>query len=197
MQSLGILLLAFAVSIDGFVVGVVYGMRGIRIPLLSLLIMNAASALMISISMSLGRHIGIYIGQHASRVLGGGILIFLGSLAILNGRQERDRQVPKRDIIHLLKMPEKADVDQSGAISIIEALPLGIALAMDAFGAGLGAGVIGYWSHLAPLVVGAIQFLLVFLGTFAGRVYLARRLSSTATFLPGGILIMLGIVKLF
>ncbi|NPV52968.1 MAG: sporulation membrane protein YtaF [Firmicutes bacterium] len=205
MQVIGTLLLAVAVSLDGLMAGVAYGMRRISIPFVSLLAVNVVSALMVSAAMFLGRNVGVYLGEWMARLLGGGILIALGCAAVWSGWRERNRnpggapaRASSRDggILRLLSMPEKADLDRSGSLSLSEALPLGIALAMDALGAGFGAGVVGFWSILMPVFVGVMQFIFVSAGMAAGRIYLGRRLSSGALLIPGGILILLGILRL-
>ncbi|HHV62455.1 MAG TPA: hypothetical protein GXX51_07460 [Firmicutes bacterium] len=247
MQFIGTLLLAVAVSLDGLMAGVAYGMRRISIPLVSLLAVNIISAAMVSIAMLLGRSVGAYLGEWIARLFGGGILIALGCAAVWSGWRERkaaggtrndgsgreSRSEPRdeprgrsrgddrgdddssgtggwgsnidgavecrcrdKGILHLLNMPEEADLDRSGSLSLSEALPLGIALAMDALGAGFGAGVVGFWSILVPVFVGIMQFLFVSAGMAAGQIYLGRRLSSGALFIPGGILILLGILRL-
>ncbi|WP_372636321.1 manganese efflux pump, partial [Cohnella sp.] len=48
--SVSLLLLALAVSLDGFGVGVTYGLRGIRVPWVSIAIIAACSGLMLFIS---------------------------------------------------------------------------------------------------------------------------------------------------
>ena len=45
-------------------------------------------------------------------------------------------------VIHILKKPTRADFDRSGIITGLEALFLGVALSLDAFGAGIGAAML-------------------------------------------------------
>ncbi|MCG3056169.1 manganese efflux pump, partial [Escherichia coli] len=47
-------------------------------------------------------------------------------------------------VINILKKPTTADLDKSGSITGVEALILGIALSLDAFGAGIAAALLGY-----------------------------------------------------
>ena len=46
-------------------------------------------------------------------------------------------------VISILQKPTDVDFDKSGTINGVEALVLGIALSLDAFGAGIGAAMIG------------------------------------------------------
>lgn len=59
-----LLLLAFAVSLDGFGVGVTYGLRQIRIPGLSILIIAGCSGIIILLSMLFGQWMADYISPH-------------------------------------------------------------------------------------------------------------------------------------
>ena len=54
LPVISLLILAFAVSLDGFGVGVMYGLRKIRIPFLSIGIISLWSGAIIFISMQIG-----------------------------------------------------------------------------------------------------------------------------------------------
>ena len=54
LPVVSLLILAFAVSLDGFGVGVMYGLRKIRIPLLSIGIISLWSGIIIYSSMQIG-----------------------------------------------------------------------------------------------------------------------------------------------
>lgn len=51
MNLFYVLLLGFAVSIDGFVAGVAYGLKNIRMPLASLSIVGVVAAILTSVAM--------------------------------------------------------------------------------------------------------------------------------------------------
>lgn len=99
-------------------------------------------------------------------------------------------------VIQILKEPHKADWDRSGTISIQEAILLGIALAMDALGAGFGAAMAGFKPLMTPVVVGVVKFILVSSGEYLGRNYAAKWLNGRAALLPGGVLVVLGLIQI-
>ena len=53
-HAASLILLAFAVSLDGFGVGVTYGLRRIRIPVLSVVIIALCSGIVVWVSMQIG-----------------------------------------------------------------------------------------------------------------------------------------------
>jgi len=98
-------------------------------------------------------------------------------------------------VIKIMREPTVADFDKSGFISVKEALLLGLALAMDAIGAGFGAAMTGFTPLLTPLIVGIVKFLMVSLGVILGRRYAVNWLGNRAAVLPGWVLIMLGVAR--
>ncbi|UMZ72563.1 sporulation membrane protein YtaF [Natranaerofaba carboxydovora] len=199
MGTLSLIILAFAVSIDGFAAGLAYGIKRIKIPVNSLLLISITSALAIWVSMSLGRIVAVIVTPNLAEIIGGIILVILGgwlvaqNINILNFKG--DDNPPSNKLQEILSEPSKADFDGSGVISGKEALILGIALAMDAMAAGFGASLIGFHSLWTPLFVGACKLLLIPLGIKLGRELISVISNKVIVFLPGCILILLGIVN--
>ena len=54
---LAVVLFAIAISIDGFLVGVAQGMRGIRVPGATLAVINVVSAVVVFLSLSSGKYV--------------------------------------------------------------------------------------------------------------------------------------------
>lgn len=98
-------------------------------------------------------------------------------------------------VVQVLREPGRADMDRSGAIDAGEALVLGVALGLDALAAGFGASLIGF--HLSIVgVVAAAQLFLTWLGLRLGRNYGARWLGERGFYVPGVILILIGLLQL-
>ena len=211
MEILAIILFSLAVSADGFGVGLAYGMRNIRISLTPLLVICITSTAAIAVSMYFGFLVASLFTPEIASMLGGFILIAVGAW-ILFGAWSRWRKIKnpyikeKKDpylmrfripgfgiVIQILKEPEEADFDKSGNINYKEAMFLGFALAMDAFGAGFGAAVAGYHVLLVPIFVGVFKFILTSAGLWLGQRSFMSSLGVVGSLLPGIILIMLGI----
>ncbi len=143
------LFLALAISFDSFIAGVSYGCARIRVPIGSLVITGAITGLVMYCSMSVGGVLAALTGERFARWLGGSLLILLGAYALNSSAHNTSsaRPVLKLSflgvIVHVIGEPMIADRDRSCVIDSKEALVLGTALAMDAFGVGLGAALAG------------------------------------------------------
>src|SRR5690625_1521662 len=206
--------LALALSVDGLAVGVAYGMRNIDVPLRSLLIIGSCSALCFSAALLLGRFIAGVADVTTPHLIGSSILIVLGSWHIIKGWLERGRTESKPSdhpapwaplmrvrirplgiVVHVLREPAKADLDGSGAIDPAEAIVLGVALGLDAMAVGFGAAFIGVGFAFVGVVAGA-QLLLTWIGLQTGRRFGARLLGEHGFYVPGLILILIGLLQL-
>jgi putative sporulation protein YtaF len=205
-----LLLLAFAVSLDSFSVGFTYGLRKLKIPLASIVIIACCSAVMILVAMIVGNFLTLVLPPYIVDKLGGIILVLLGAWVLyqfFRQEQESAHVVIEKTllnveikslgiVINILRKPTTADLDQSGTISGVEALLLGIALSLDAFGAGIGAAILGYSPLFMCVAVAIMSSLFVFLGINAGHVFSRWSWMEKMAFLPGVLLIIIGIWRL-
>lgn len=214
MELLSYILFALALNLDSFGAGMAYGARQIRVPLLSLMIISLVSVAAIVISMLCGQIFLSFIPTGLAHRLGGILLMIIGlwvfyqtrsrqAAAIDNQEKNSDNKMikihirPLGLIVQIMREPAKADLDSSGAISPGEALVLGVALAMDALGAGFAVSMLGLSIVLTSLVVGLGHFFLTYLGLQAGRSLTNCGIGRHLAILPGFILIALGMFKMF
>jgi len=201
----GLLFLVIAVSLDGFGVGITYGVRSIRVPLSALAIIMMISGLVVLASMTIGTMLSSVISPEWARMFGAGILIFLGLFALFNITRSKGKSEEKAIKEHkkirifkkVIKTPIHADIDQSGTISAKEAILLGTALALDAFGAGLGAAIIGYDPILTALLIALMSGFFVYSGIRLGIVLAGYKKIQELSFIAPLILIALGIFNMF
>ncbi|OAB43887.1 sporulation membrane protein YtaF [Paenibacillus antarcticus] len=218
---LALTLLAFAVSLDSFGVGITYGLRKVKIPLLSIVIISVLSGVVIGISMQVGVLLAHFVSPKIASAVGAMILIIMGlwSLVQMLIQKEKDqvlepvkveklpkplseRQVFSLEIrklglvIQILRTPSSADVDKSGSISGYEAMWLGIALSLDAFGAGLGAALLGFSPLSTSLVIALFSGSFLVMGMNAGFRFATKSWTRHMTALPALMLIIMGIMKL-
>lgn len=207
--------LALALSVDGLAVGIAYGMRGIDVPIRSLLIVAACSALCFSFALVVGRFVAGVVDISTPHLIGSTILIGLGSWHIIKGWTERgfvaSKNIPGVEpswatlarvrikalgiVVQVLREPGTADLDRSGAIDAREALLLGIALGLDATAVGFGAAFIGVGFPFVG-VVASSQLLLTWVGLHAGKRFGSRWLGENGYYVPGLILILIGLLQL-
>lgn len=222
---LSLLLLSMAVSLDGFGVGITYGLRKIRIPVVSVLIISICSGLIILLSMLVGVALSSWLSPDGASALGAVILIGIGIWAIIrfvqNRRKDNEEQANEKQavtgasdappqkkavitlelrrmgiIIQILRTPSAADVDRSGIITTGEAFLLGIALSLDAFGAGIGAALVGYPPFLTAILIAASSGVFLWCGMRLGFLVAGLSWVRRLSILPGIILIVMGIMKL-
>ncbi|MEN1967441.1 sporulation membrane protein YtaF [Lentibacillus sp. N15] len=201
----GLFFLVIAVSLDGFGVGIAYGMRRIRIPLPALLIIMLCSGIIVLISMTIGSVLTAFISAKAAKIIGGMILVVIGLFCLWNvtrskpeetNDQIEDKESQLSQFRSVLKEPQQADLDQSGMISNKEAFLLGFALALDAFGAGLSAAMVGYSPFLTAGLIAFMSGLLVYCGTNVGIFLSNNRWVKKLTLVPPFLLISLGIYNM-
>lgn len=101
-----------------------------------------------------------------------------------------------RLMIQILRTPSVADVDRSGWISPTEAVLLGLALSLDAFGAGIGAALIGYPPIGTATCITVMSGMFVLLGIQVGFRFASLKSLERLSLLPGLILIFMGLLKM-
>lgn len=206
---------ALALNIDAVAAGVAYGVRGIRVPLTSILIISGMSVAAIVLSMAAGGMLAGFIPAEAARRTGGVVLLAIGlwilhqSLSEKKGRQGSEGEeefLPQTVlqiriknmgiVIKILREPHRADLDSSGMISSGEAVLLGAALAMDSLGAGFAVSLLGFNVLATAVVVGLGHITMTYLGLYLGRMAGATSFCRHVVTLPGCILIALGLYKI-
>jgi putative sporulation protein YtaF len=204
-----LLLLAFAVSLDNFSTGLTYGLRKVKIPIKSITIISLCSALCLLIAMFMGQAISVILSPEWAGRVGGLILVAIG-LAVLYQffRPEKETPVEEKEktlinveiksiglVIQIMRRPLTADFDRSGTITGVEAFMLGIALSLDSFGAGLGAALLNYSPFPLAIAIFSMSFIFLTCGLQLGVYFSHIRWIQRVAFLPGVLLICLGIMR--
>jgi putative sporulation protein YtaF len=98
-------------------------------------------------------------------------------------------------IIRIMAKPEAADMDDSKSISVYEALFLGLALGVDNMVATFAAGLMGLLPLYTPVLMGLIQMAFITSGIWFSRLAFMENLAKRFPYLPGAVLIMLGLLR--
>ncbi len=216
VKFLSYLLFALALNLDSFTAGLAYGARRIVVPVPSLFIISAVSMAAVAVSMLGGEAVTAVLPVAFARRLGGLILVSIGFWVLAQSRREKGESVPPKRpapkaqgkvlqlrirplglAVQVLKEPERADLDSSGIIQPREALLLGLALALDALGAGFAFSLLGFSIPATVLVVGAGHFTLALLGIYTGRAFCKAAPGRHFSLLPGIILMIMGVIKIY
>ncbi|NUU63912.1 manganese efflux pump [Paenibacillus agri] len=248
---LSLLLLALALSLDGFGVGITYGLRKMKIPLLSILIISLCSGIVIYVSMQVGVLLAKVVSPSIAASVGAVILILMGCWSLIQSRIQKEKEdliaeqqeqetaqistvsiseLSSEDeygeaaadsegygdesaqpakpavyslelrrlgiVVQILRTPSSADMDASGSISPLEAMILGIALSLDAFGAGLGAALLGFNPGWTAVTIALFSGSFLIMGMKTGFKFAGSSWMKHAAVLPALMLIVMGIMKL-
>ncbi|MDQ0161100.1 sporulation membrane protein YtaF [Bacillus alveayuensis] len=209
VQYASLFLLAFAVSLDSFSVGLTYGLRKLQIPIKSIIVIACCSSITLLAAMMIGQLLEKTLPPFITNHLGGFILICLGIWVIyqfFRSNDQRDEDAEKTlfnveiksmgIVIQILQKPTTADMDKSGTITGIEALLLGVALSLDAFGAGIGAALLGYSPLYMAILVAFMSSSFVFVGIQTGHLFSKISFVEKFSWMPGLLLILIGILKI-
>lgn len=193
------IIVIFSVSLDGFTVGITYGLRKMRITIGALLVIMCCSFVIVFASMSVGKFIRPYIPEVLAQQIGGLIFIFLGIFILYSQIQSKNKHVPAENAHVLTKImndPIYADRDFSGIISLRESFLLGIALALDAFGAGFAISMFGFAPIVTASFIALMSGLFLSIGLQIGALLAKQSWMNRFMFLPAFLLIFLGLIAI-
>ncbi|MBP2639029.1 MAG: hypothetical protein H6Q72_4936 [Firmicutes bacterium] len=211
MNIFYVLLLGFAVSIDGFVAGLAYGLKNIRMPFASLSIVGVVACICTAIALVLAYFVGQFVNTELAIFIGALLLIMLGLWSLFQqyltkniASYEVTGEVTARKltfslgrlVISIMAKPETADVDKLGIISSLEAVFLGVAVGADAMVGTFAAALMGPLPLYTPAVIGIIHMLCISSGFYSSRKLVSERIKKQFPYLPGTLLILLGILRL-
>ncbi|MGE5455248.1 MAG: sporulation membrane protein YtaF [Methylocystaceae bacterium] len=205
MHYLSVILLGIAANLDNLAIGMVYGLRGIRLPFPSNLVMALLSGLAIYVSGWCGRLLTQVIPEQTANLLGGSIValmgIWVGWVYLRDHEKYKIFPIQCEDeagegMTAIFQNPEKADIDNSGDISWQEALALGFALAANCLTMGVGVGITGLSLAGVTLAVTLSSLLAITVGLFLGKRYGSTFLGNYATPAAGIILVLVGVYEM-
>ncbi|RNB60776.1 sporulation membrane protein YtaF [Brevibacillus gelatini] len=242
---LALLLVSLAISMDSVSVGLTYGLRNMKMPFLSLVVVSGCSFAVVYGVMLVGASLTDWLTPEIGKYIGAAVLIFMGLFTLwrlFSSRQGREKAPDLPDLssvqsgmlasqadaqtaagretavfaketqveldrtvltqfrifgvmIQILKDPAKADADRSGHIMGWEAVMLGLALSLDAFGAGISLTFLGYSPLVVALCIAMMSALLLAVGLAIGRRAGKTRWLARLTWLPPILLICIGLAK--
>ncbi|WP_159461986.1 sporulation membrane protein YtaF [Salirhabdus sp. Marseille-P4669] len=208
-----LILFSFALSLDSFTAGFTFGLRKITISIKAVIAIGIVTGFVFLIALLIGKQLAHLFTERTGDIIGGSLFIVIGIWVIYQFFRERDKGnnesksksavVLKWEIkslgivIQILKDPDSADFDHSGDIRGLEAILLGAALSIDAFGAGIAAAMLGFTPFLTALIMGTMSSLFLWIGTKSGSFLAKWSWVQNIAFIPGIILIVLGCWKLY
>ncbi len=211
-----LIVLAVALSIDAFGIGISYGVRKINFKILSLAIISFISILFSSISLWFGNIISSIFSEKITSFISIFILIMLGIFIIKKGLEKNEQKpIPKsmednehKSIyslfikslgitINIIKTPSLCDLNNSSKIDPKEAFYLGIALSIDCIGTSIAISSFNKYTFLFPIFVVIFQLTFLLSGIILGKKTTLKFLDeSKISLISGLILIIIGLLRL-
>ncbi len=209
-----IIIIAFSLSIDALAIGFSYGVRNIKVHLLSLFIIAAVAFCFMFIAMKSGAVILTVLPETVSKFIGIILLFFLGVWIIYTGVFRKTQYHKKKEkenktllniliksfgiTIKIIRTPEYCDLNNSSVIEPSEALYLGTVLSIDSIGVGAGISILGISSILMPVMVCIFQVSCLVIGLNIGKKFpLLKNHSNFSSVFSGSIMILIALIRIF
>ncbi|WP_078427127.1 manganese efflux pump [Alkalihalobacterium alkalinitrilicum] len=167
MDALAFIFSLFLLSIDGFIIGFIFGLKKIRIAISTLTIISIFTAFVMLIALFFGNIVGELIPTYAIKVFSGILLITIGTYQLIS-------DPPLYQPSFLIR--------------------LAIIINIDGLAYGVQAGLAGR-SYSFAFFVGIFLFFAIVFGVVQGSTIKNRFITRYLAVLPGFIFIVLGISK--
>ncbi|MGE4282432.1 MAG: sporulation membrane protein YtaF [Clostridia bacterium] len=210
-----VIMIALAVSIDGFWGGFAFGLRKIKITFSSLVLISSWSVICTMIAMLIGYYLKGYISMEAAKYIGAALLLFLGIYTLKEGYSSKNEVSVQKDkcqiqheeknikvnlsineLVKVLRNPLRADIDNQNDIKPIEGTILGLAVAMDASIAAFTLSLFGFNPFITPFLFGVTHFILIGLGNIIARQNIINDFADKLSMLPGLILVAMALFRM-
>ncbi|MFJ7732037.1 manganese efflux pump [Lysinibacillus sp. NPDC097231] len=188
MHWISIILIGIAANLDNLGIGLAYGVKRVRIPILS----NAAIALMSMIvtyvAVTAGGTIVEFISPKAANLVGSLLLITIGLWTLVSNRFSQQGIAEK---------PELFDEDKNHIISIREAITLGFILSANCLAGGIAIGAKGISAIWTVISIGVFSFITVGVGSHFGNLLSNTFIGKYSAAISGWLLIIIGVLGIF
>lgn len=181
-------LLSFSSCLDSMVVGIAYGMRRIKIGIVSNLIIACLTTVGTFLSMLFGKQLATILPSVMANYIGATVLFLFGLSFVIHGLTK------KTDGMTAFAL--KSDVDKSGDIGKRESVVLALGLTINNIVVGIAASFASVNIILASLFTLIFSIGSLYLGLYLGKNFIGKVLGKYATLIAGVVLIVLGISQI-
>ena len=209
----GLIFFGISLSIDALGIGLSYGVRKMKIPILARGVLFLLILAVTGLAVLIGSGIIRVLPPLAAKILGGASLILLGfwifyQVLIKKEGTAKNYNAPDMLLnllikplgiaIQVIRHPEACDLDSSNTIDPIEALYLGAAISIDAAGTGIAGAALGLNNLLLPFVIAFFHVAFLSVGQIiGGRLVRLRIKSAVWSVISGSLLILIGLCRIF
>lgn len=199
---LSALLFSLSSNLDNIVIGIAYGIKKIRIGIIANLTIAVITSSGTFLSMAVGEYISKFLSHSIANGLGAIVIIILGIyfvtqslIKLLNSTKPKDLAL--KNIDDMIEYAETSDLDNSGDISIKEALLVALGLTFNNLGTGVAASITGISIQFTVMFTFILSVLSIIFGETLGNHIMGKVLGKYAPLFSGMMLILLGIIEFF
>lgn len=196
------LLFSISSNLDSIVIGIAYGIKKIKMGLLSNILIGIITTFSTFISMYIGKIILNFISINLANLIGSSVIIIFGlyflleSIINLYKNNKKIKSISLKNSDNMLEYAQKTDKDSSKYIDIKESITVGFSLAFNNIGTGIVASVVGIKVLWVIIFTFIFSILFILLGIYIGNNFIGKVLGKFAPLLSGVLLIVLGIIEL-
>lgn len=188
MHWVTIFLIGIAANLDNLGIGLAYGVKRVKIPVLSNATIAVIAMVVTYVAVTAGETIIDYISVHVANVLGSLLLCVIGLWTIFSKKFSPNG---------MMGNPEIFDEDKNFIISFREAFTLGFVLSANCFAGGIAIGANNIPAIWTVLSIGTFSFLSVAIGSQFGQLLTKTFIGKYSTLISGCLLIIIGIFEMF
>lgn len=200
-KTLSIILFSLSANLDNFVIGSAYGIKKIKINLITIFTVSFISTFITYLSMVFGSIIIKFIPSNLANLIGSITIISLGlyfSVASINQlmNPKLKKEIALKDLNTMIAFAKQSDRNCSGDICFKESIYISLALSINNIAAGIAAYMAGIIVYLALICIFTFSVLNLTGGYLLGNKYLGKFLGKYAPLLAGLLLIIFGILEI-
>lgn len=187
MHWITIILIGIASNLDNLGIGLAYGMKEIKIPILSNIIIACMSMIISYVAVIAGSNLSEYISPNIANFLGSFLLCAIGLWTLLS--KGLTSPAP-------FKKPELMDWDENHIISWREAIYLGLVLSLNCLASGIAIGANGISTFWTVSSIGFFSFVTIGIGSRCGYLLTKTFIGKYSTSISGYLLIFIGLYEM-
>ncbi|MFL0198828.1 sporulation membrane protein YtaF [Clostridium sp. WILCCON 0269] len=199
---LSALLFSLSSNLDNVVVGIAYGIKKINVSIIANLIIAIITSTGTFLSMSIGGYISKFLPHYMTNSLGAVVIVILGVYFVIQSilkliNNTESKELALKNIHDMIEYAEKSDLDNSGNISMKEALLVAFGLTFNNLGTGVAASITGVSIQFTVISTFILSIITIVFGQAIGNHVLGKFLGKYAPLFSGILLIILGIIEFF
>ena len=188
MQWITIFLIGIAANLDNLGIGLAYGVKRVKIPILSNAAIAGIAMVITFVAVTAGETMIDYISVQVANYLGSLLLCIVGLWTIFSKKFSQNG---------IKDNPELFDEDKNFIISFREALMLGFVLSANCFVTGIAIGANGVPTIWTVISIGVFSFISIAAGSHFGILLTKTFIGKYSTTISGILLLIIGIFEMF